>query len=525
MRPLFFIGHLLCWAFVAATANAQYASSNMTLADQFDLNQIGGGSGADIWGWTDPMTNREYALMARSNGTAFVDVTDPFNSVYLGNLPSAAGNDIWRDVKTYGNYAYIVADGSVGPHGLQVFDLTNLRGVTSPQTFSTTFNENSFRNAHNIAINEESGFAYVIGSNESGGRALAYDLSNPGVPAFVNSIDVDGYIHDAQIVTYHGPDPTYAGREVMFSASSNDFVIIDVDDKSAPFRIWEDTYPGVQYVHQGWLSEDHTIFYQNDELDSTWTHRWDVSDLDEPVYLGSTPISPGAGSAIDHNLYVKGNYIYAANYTSGVRLFEITDPTAATFDEVGWLDTYPANNGSSYNGAWSVYPYFESGTIISSDINSGLFVSRVDVRPADFNADGFVNCDDIDQLTKAIASQSEQPWFDLTGDGDLDLDDRDAWLSAAGTENLTTGYLLGDINLDGVVDGGDFLIWNSNKFSTSSHWCSGDVNADGVVDGGDFLIWNSNKFQSSDVASVPEPGTLVLVLMSAALALRFRRQR
>ena len=120
--------------FLSSPAAAQFATSNMTLASQIPLGQMGGGSGADIWGWTDSTTNREYAIMTRTNGTAFVDVTDPFNPTYLGNLPSPTGSDTWRDVKTYGDYAYIVADGNgVGPHGMQIFDLTNLRGVTSPQ--------------------------------------------------------------------------------------------------------------------------------------------------------------------------------------------------------------------------------------------------------------------------------------------------------------------------------------------------------------------------------------------------------
>ena len=126
---------LLC----ADNAPAQFTASGMTLLDQIPLNQMGGGSGADIWGWSDPLTGREYALFARSSGTSFIDVTDPANSVYLGQLPSRTfSNDIWRDVKTYGNHAYIVADGSVGNHGLQVFDLTQLRGVNTPQTFTTT---------------------------------------------------------------------------------------------------------------------------------------------------------------------------------------------------------------------------------------------------------------------------------------------------------------------------------------------------------------------------------------------------
>ena len=508
---------------LVATASAQFSSSNMTLYDHLPLSDIGGGSGSDLWGWTDPLTSREYALMGRSNGVAFVDVTDPANSVYLGNLPSATGSDtLWRDIKTYENYAYVVADGSVGPHGLQVFDLTNLRGVDSPRTFNNFTTENTFRNAHNLVLNEESGFAYVVGSDIGGGRALAYDLSNPANPNFTGVIEVDGYIHDAQVVNYRGPDPDHQGREIMFSASVNDFVIIDVTDKSNPFRIWEDFHPNTQYTHQGWLSEDQATFYINDELDTRWTHKWDITDVDNPIYRGS--INETAGTALDHNLYVKGKYQYQANYTAGIRVFEMTNPggsAGSDLQEVAWFDTYPENDfgdpssGASFVGAWTTYPFFDSGTIITSDLVRGLFVTRNDYRPADFNADGYVDCTDVDQLTAAIVSGSAQTWFDLDDNGSVDQADLAEWLALAGAENLDSGsaYLAGDINLDGLVDGADFLIWNANKFMPSDSWCQGDLNADGTIDGGDFLVWNNTKFQSSDgIAAVPEPGGAFLLL-------------
>lgn len=518
----------------ASIACAQFETSNMTFMSHLSLNEMGGGnSGADLWGWTDPMTGNEYALVCSSTTTSFVDVTDPNKPVYLGHLPSPTGsNTLWRDVKTYNNHAYIVADGDVGPHGLQVFDLTNLRGVNTPQTFTSTNIDNTFRSAHNIVINEQSGFAYAVGTNEFGGQALVFDLAaNPANPEYVDRIDVDGYIHDAQVVNYQGPDPDHQGREIMFSGSANDFVIIDVTDKTAPFRIWEDTHPNSAYNHQGWLSEDHTTFYLDDELDYRWTHKWDVTDVDNPVYLGS--IDETTGTSLDHNLYVKGKYVYSANYTAGVRIFEITDPggsAASDLQEVAWIDTHPESDfgdpesGASFQGAWTVYPFFESGTLISSDLNRGLFVSRNDVRPADFNADGYVDCADINQLTAAIATGSDQEWFDLTGDGDVTMADRDAWLAAAGDENgLAGAYLLGDLNLDGFVDGLDFIVWNENKFSASHAWCSGDVNVDGFVDGLDFILWNANKFQTSNGgAQVPEPSAIWLCLTVLLVAPRRR---
>src|SRR5690606_20218176 len=97
-------------------------------------NQMGASGGNDIWGWTDPETEKEYALMGLNNGTAFVDVSDPVNPVYLGKLPTHTQSSLWRDIKVYADHAFVVSEAS--GHGMQVFDLTRLRGVTSPQTFT-----------------------------------------------------------------------------------------------------------------------------------------------------------------------------------------------------------------------------------------------------------------------------------------------------------------------------------------------------------------------------------------------------
>jgi glucose/arabinose dehydrogenase len=138
----------------------------------------------------------------------------------------------------------------------------------------------------------------------------------------------------------------------------------------------------------------------------------------------------------------------------------------------------------------------------ASPIDSGsrlLRVRYVDPLPGDFTGDGVYDCSDIDLLVGQIAAQTNGSLFDLTGDGLVDVADRDFWLSVAGQANLGAGrsYQLGDANLDGTVDGQDFLIWNNNKFTDSNGWCGADFTADGTTDGADFLKWNNNKFQSA----------------------------
>jgi probable HAF family extracellular repeat protein len=144
---------------------------------------------------------------------------------------------------------------------------------------------------------------------------------------------------------------------------------------------------------------------------------------------------------------------------------------------------------------------------------------------SDFNDDNLLDCTDVDPLVAAIAGGSHPETFDLTGDNQVDGDDLTEWLRVAGAvNNFLTGapILLGDANLDGVVDGSDFGIWNSSKFTTNPAWCSGDFNSDGFVDGSDFGIWNANKFTSADTSLVPEPASLSVLALAALILHRVR---
>ena len=402
---------LLLSAF-AAPADAQRVPCQDGLAGAFpcqgvdllghlSIAQMGGGAeteGNDVWGWTDPETGKEYAIMGLTDGTAFIDASDPERPLYLGTLPTHTGSSPWRDVKVYADHAFIVSDRN-GDHGMQVFDLTRLRGVTSPQTFSADARYDRIGSAHNVAINEETGFAYVVGvpsqtSNPNvercGGGLHMVDVRNPLDPIFAGCFAEDGYTHDVQCVLYDGPDAEHAGKEICFTAqgtqfnvSANHYGIVDVTDKAAPVLIAEAIYPNPGYAHQGWLTDDHRFFIANDELDeangftsTTRTLVFDVSDLDKPEFHGeflhATP-------SIDHNLYVRGRYVFEANYTSGFRLLDAERLLSgaagdAGLDAIAFFDTYPAGDGPVFQGAWSTYPYFASGTVLISDIDSGLFL-------------------------------------------------------------------------------------------------------------------------------------------------------
>jgi choice-of-anchor B domain-containing protein len=385
-----------------------FPCGNTGLLAFLPISQVGGGRGSqmsDNWGWTDPDTKREYALAGRNDGTGFVDITDPTRPRYLGNLPMTPGANAaaWRDIKVYKNHAYIVAD-NAGPHGMQVFDLTRLRAVTTPQEFEADAIYRRINSAHNIVINEETGYAYSVGTSGGGetcgGGLHMIDIRDPKNPIFagcaadgVTGRRGTGYSHDAQCVTYRGPDAKYTGREICIGSNETAISIADVTDKAKPIQVSTASYPFVSYAHQGWLTDDHRYFYLDDEGDEidaqrdttglnmaargTRTMIYDLADLDDPI-LVKEYIGPVRSS--DHNLYVKGNKLYMANYGSGLRIVDISDPVNPR--EVGFMDTFPEDeNEPRMDGAWSTYPYFPSGTIIVTSVGEGLFMVRDRSQP------------------------------------------------------------------------------------------------------------------------------------------------
>ncbi len=392
--PFLLAGQTLCDMGDAAG----YPCNNVDLMAHMPTSTFGTGiEFNDIWGWTDPLDGKEYALLGVTNGTAFVDISDPVNPVYLGALPTQTSNSLWRDIKVYNNYAFIVSE--AGSHGMQVFDLTRLRNVPAPpETFTIDALYTGFGNCHNIVINPSVGLAYGVGSNTFSGGLHIVNISDPLNPMIAGDFSLDGYTHDAQVVTYNGPDAAYVGREIAFACNEDDVTIVDVDDPTDTQQISSTTYPGVAYCHQGWLSDDHQFFFSNDELDennlgvNTTTFIWDVSDLDAPVLVG-TYVSSEA--AIDHNLYVDANLIYESNYRAGLRILDNTNAAAGALSEVAYFDVYPASNSAAFNGTWSNYPYFDSGIVVVSHIESGLFLLRPRFIDTNTATDLVCNTDDF----------------------------------------------------------------------------------------------------------------------------------
>ena len=351
----------------------------------------------DIWGWEDSETGRRYAIVGLAVGTAFVDVTTPSAPVRLGMLPTATVASSWRDVKALGDVALVVAEAS--DHGIQVFDLTRLRGLSEDpaRRFAADARYTGVRSAHNLVVNESSQMAYAVGSRVAGtsfpaacsSRGLhAVDFSDPLNPVFAGCFSdaVDGgdsgYTHDAQCVTYDGPDADYTGREICFASNENTVSIFDATDPARAVLISKVAYPSSAYTHQGWLTEDGRYFLANDELDEYYgrvaTQRTlvlDVADLDDP---GLDFIYDSGMQTIDHNLYVLGDLAYESNYEAGLRVLDLSRIADGELEEVAWFDTYPLDTSINFAGQWSNYPYFGDGLVIANDGETGFFVLQVD---------------------------------------------------------------------------------------------------------------------------------------------------
>ena len=406
-----------------------YPCSNLSLYAHLTPIDLGGQQVNDIWGWFDIETSKEYALVGLTDGVSFVDVTNPnqpivvgkliesdlpskYNSFNLNDFPACnlglgssttakmvTQGSAWRDMKVFDDHMFVVSDAQI--HGVQVFDLTRLR--TFEDQF-LSFKEDALYtklgNAHNIAINEATGFGYAVGVTQAdtcGSRNKTglhiIDLNKPTNPTFAGcysdpATEVNsrfsagiGYIHDTQCILYNGLDDQYKDKELCFSSAEGAVVITDVDDKNNPQTLSTTSHPDMGYSHQGWLTDDHRYFLMNDELDElnfgrdTKTYIWDVSNVNEPTFLGYHTHNT---NSIDHNLFVRDNYLIQSNYSSGLRVFYLLDVDKARLNEVAYFDSEPSHNDANWNGSWGNYPYLPSGILLISDIRNGLFIVRPD---------------------------------------------------------------------------------------------------------------------------------------------------
>jgi len=372
-----------------------YPCRNMDLLSFMTLEECGcnpTGNTNDVWGWKSPVSGKEYAILGCADVTSFIDVTDPVNPILIGTLATHSESSLWRDVESLGNWLYVVSEAS--GHGMQIFDLNQLDGVTNPPVlFAETAHYPGFSNCHTVNVDPVSGYVYAYGTNTVGGGEHIVDVSDPLNPTYAGGYENSGYTHDGFAWTYDGPDADHQGEEIVIacngrSGSDNDILVfVNVTDKSDCVLIGEYDYNGeatIGYFHQGWITKNKRYFLMNDELDEmalgndqqpygTRTHIFNITDLDNVTYEG---FYEGTSPAIDHNLYALDQFIYESNYRSGVRVLDAIRVAESQLSEVAFFDLYPENDNAQFSGTWSNYPYLPSGIVLATSMYDGMFIVK-----------------------------------------------------------------------------------------------------------------------------------------------------
>ena len=361
------------------------SSWNMNLLGTYDYPTT---KGNDIWGWVDSNGN-EFAIVGLRNGVSCVNVTNPsvpFEEFFITDI-----NSIWRDIKTYGNYAYVTTESNAG---LLIIDLTDMSGSTFWHVTDfinpTTGNILHWEAAHDLYI-DENGVAYIFGASNPTGfpappnGAIFLDVaSNPINPTHLGQWN-EQYIHDAMV----RGDTMYAG-----CIYAGKVFIVDVSNKTNPATLGSATTPNA-FTHNAWVSDDGNYVFTTDEQSDAYLGAFDISNVNNIQEVDRIQSNPGSNS-IPHNTFVDGNFLITSYYRDGTTVHDITHPNYMI--QVGYYDSY-AGSGSGYDGCWGTYPFLPSGNIISSDINSSSGQGRLLIYGRDFQQACYLQGNIYDGIT------------------------------------------------------------------------------------------------------------------------------
>ena len=477
MRLLFLI------LFLPFTLLSQ-SNYNLSLLGTYDNYNS---EGNDIWGWVAP-DGSEYALVGLNDGFSVVNVSNPSNPIeefFINDLTST-----WRDVKTWGNYAYVTTEADAG---LLIVDLSDMTGNTyfhrTLFTAASSGADTEFTAAHNIYI-DENGVAYIFGASSNTGSSpsdgvIFLDVdTDPINPLFLGEWD-DFYVHDGMA----RGDTMYVG-----CIYEGDLYVVDVSDKANPVNLGNVGTPS-DFTHNAWVSDNGNYVFTTDEVSDAYLGSYDISDLNNIQEIDRIQSNPGSNS-IPHNTHVDGNFIITSYYRDGTVVHDITNPH--NLIEVAHFDSSPLS-GDGFDGCWGTYPFLPSGNIISSDINSGnnnngrLLIYSRDFLQACYlegNVSDITNSNPITNATVEILNSvlTVQTSTDLSGNymtGIANSSSYDIVFSAP-------GYLSDTINA--TFSNGNTTIVNSQLQPLQSFNTSGsviDVNGTGIPNS-DVLIYNSS---------------------------------
>lgn len=359
---------ICAFLFVSLGMQAQDAL-NMTLLGNFNIEGLpmaGSRTYNDVWGYVDCEGN-EYALLGSAAFIFVVDLSDPANPREVNRFAGVSPTT-WRDMKTYKDVAYAVAD-NLG-EGLMILDLSGLPNEVTQISADTT----DFQSSHNIFVDVPNGRLYVAGSNAQRKGLIVYDLTcDARNPEKIAAVDLPAgeYVHDL-----------YVRDNIAYcSHGYNGFYVWDMNDAQNPVLMASLETGG--YNHSNWLTEDGRYAIYAEEIplgealgviDLAEVSTGDISTVNEFKF---PLLAPEFENATPHNPYIRGDYLISSYYEDGLQIYDISNPLEV--EQVAYYDTHPDNvmyNG--YTGNWGAYPYLPSGNILASDINTGLYVLQAD---------------------------------------------------------------------------------------------------------------------------------------------------
>ncbi|MEL6673156.1 MAG: choice-of-anchor B family protein [Bacteroidota bacterium] len=311
----------------------------------------------DIWGYVSPQ-GIEYALVGLEHGLSIVSLANPTLPVEVQFVPGATS--VWRDIKTFGSYAYVSNESS---GGVLIVDLSTLPGAV---TYKDTVMQGITR-AHNLYM--DNGLLFVVGSNQFGGGVAIFDLtSDPWNPVFQGAYTTR-YVHDV-----------YVRNGLAYNAeiSAGRLTVLDLANPTNPQVLGSKAYPDA-FTHNTWLNDAGTVCYTTDEYNRAYIRSWDISDPNNIEPLDEIRADLSAGRAAPHNVHVLNDFLITSYYRDGIQIVDARYPY--NLIEVGHYDTSPFANGG-FNGCWGAYPFLPSGLILASDIEEGLFVLNSQVQRA-----------------------------------------------------------------------------------------------------------------------------------------------
>ena len=309
----------------------------------------------DVWGYVD-LNGNEHALVGCANGFSYVDVSNPSNPQEVFFI--SGSNSVWRDLKTWGKYAYVTTEAE---DGLLIVDLTDLSG----QTY--TYWTDQFMRAHNIYI-DENGFAYIFGSQDGPtDGAIILDLNDDPMNPSVAGLFDAYYLHDGMV-----------RGDTLWGAAVYEGVLtaVDVSDKANPV-ILGSTPTSCNFTHNAWVSDDGNYVFTTDEQSDCNVGAYDVSNISDiqEIDLIQSWNNENGFPVIPHNTHVLGDYLVTSYYTSGVTVIDASDPF--NMNEIAYYDTSPDYEGGEFEGCWGAYPFLPSGLILATDQQTGLHILEI----------------------------------------------------------------------------------------------------------------------------------------------------